>query len=223
MNKSIRNCSLFFIRHGKLNLPYKNHNEMPFEILVDLASGKLNPPIDINFNNCLINEMSLIIPFRKIKNIYLSPSERCETTASLIANFTYRHFRKRPRFIVTPELKEIEFDLRKIYSPSRRKHFKIETVNDKVFAAMAAGIHCEHALDTYNRVKRIFQRLNKKQEAAESLLITHDFLMRVIEIYIKNHGAANPLITYKDLKNTKRNQYLHGFATDYLLSNFCPF
>jgi len=39
------NIKIYFIRHGKLNLPYEDHLKMPYEILDDLATGRLDPSI----------------------------------------------------------------------------------------------------------------------------------------------------------------------------------
>ena len=51
---------LFFIRHSKLLLPYKNHSEMPFKVLADLASEKLNPSVDEQFTLSKFNEFLIV-------------------------------------------------------------------------------------------------------------------------------------------------------------------
>jgi hypothetical protein len=89
---------------------------------------------------------------------------------------------------------------------------------------MISGKNCELVSESYKRVGSFFTMLTDiKNRTEKSLSITHDFFMRVIEIYIKNRGQPNPSITYGNLKNTKRNLYLHGFATDFSLSKFLPF
>lgn len=65
--------SLFFVRHGKLSLPYQDHGEMPFEVLVDLASGRMNPSIDIAFMGKAILELTDNLPLRDIKKNQYKP------------------------------------------------------------------------------------------------------------------------------------------------------
>lgn len=214
---TINNCSIFFARHGKLLLPYKNHGEMPYGVIADLASKKLNPPIDKKFSLGLIKIMSKIIPLEKIVKIYASPSKRCQETAALIENFIKKYFNNDVAIDTMFELKEIDFDLRKIYSLPDSDNFDIKKINNKVFEAMARGKNCELASDVYKRVDKIFSVLKEKDDTKKSLLITHDFFMRIIEIYINNKGKKKVLITHNKLKNTKRNGYLSGFATDEFL------
>lgn len=218
----IGSCSLFFVRHGKLLLPYKSHDEMPFKVLVDLALEKLNPPIDRDFTLPLIKDVLEIIPFRILGRIYTSPSRRCQKTAKLISSFISQTFRKKPEVSILKGIQEIEFDLEKIYHPPNHKKFNIEAINNSVFAAMIDNKHCESVHDAYNRIEKVFKIL-KKNKKEKVLLVTHDFIMRVIEIYIKNQGKDNPSIAFEDLKNTKRNLYLRGFATDYSFTSFFPF
>jgi hypothetical protein len=76
---------------------------------------------------------------------------------------------------------------------------------------MISGENCETIFNAYKRIETLFTKIDKREK---SLFITHDFFMRVIEIYIKDKKRKCSSITFNDLKNTKRNLYLHGFATD---------
>ncbi len=214
------NYSIFFVRHGKVSLPYGNDDQVPYKIFSDMGIGKFNPSIERNDNIELINKISTIIPFGKIDNIYVSPAKRCQETAKLINNFNQSHFKKDVTITITKELKEIEFNLKKIYP--NNEFFNNKKISDKLFKAMIGGKGCESALDAYKRVKIIFEMLATDNNKI-SMLITHDFLMRVIEIYIKNRGKSNILFSFNSLKNTKRNLNLSGFATDLQLSSFLPF
>jgi hypothetical protein len=214
------NLSLFFIRHGKLLLPYRDHSEMPLKILADLAIEKLNPPIDKKSTKSLIIQISPVIPFKNLNKIYTSPSRRCQETTILIKNFMKQRFFKELTVIITPELKEIRFNLKKIYIPRNKECVDINTINEHVFKAMINGEHCESVCNAYKRIKALFTKINKNEK---SLFVTHDFIMRVIEIYIKDQKRRCYSITFNDLKNTKRNLYLHGFATDSSLSTIFYF
>lgn len=222
MITNIKNYSLFFIRHGKLGLPYKDHSEIPFDILADLASSKLNPPIDKKFTLSLMKQLSRKIPLEKIEQIYSSSSKRCLETAELLGDFINQKFSKTVRIVTMPELIEVHFDLDKIYPNSKYNQFDIATINDAVFKTMISGKNCEQVLAISKRIEKIFSVVDEIQTNEGLLFVTHDFLMRVIEIFIKNHGKIESPITYFDLKNTKRNLYLDGFATNRLLSKFSP-
>ncbi|PIV52035.1 hypothetical protein COZ73_00920 [Candidatus Falkowbacteria bacterium CG_4_8_14_3_um_filter_36_11] len=214
-----KDYSLFFIRHGKLLLPYKSHNKMPFQILADLAIEKLNPPIDKIYTIKLIKKISKIIPFDKLDIIYTSSSKRCLETSKLIKQFIHQKLKKEIDIKIIYELKEIYFNLDKIYP--KNKNFNPKYLNNNVLKAMAKidDKTCEPVNTvSYNRINKIFKKILKIRNK-KILFVTHDFIMRVIEIYIKNKGGKR-IITYKGLKKTDRNKYLCGFMTDGKLSKF---
>lgn len=211
----------YFIRHGKLHLPYKDHDEIPLKVLADLASLKLNPPIDVKFAEKQVLKLAGAIPFHTLEKIYHSPSRRCRDTARLISKFIFDHYDKNVATVTARGLREIQFDLLKVYFPHNADKSSIASVNDAVFEAMVnTSEYCEYAGSAYERVDILL----KSNVAAEpSLFVTHDFIMRVIEIYIKNHGNLHHKITYKELEDTQRNLYLHGFATDFSFNSFLTF
>jgi len=67
MNNKIK---IYFIRHSKLNLPYKNHLKMPYEILDDLATSRLNPSIAKNSKKLFL-EATESLPLRENNFKYL--------------------------------------------------------------------------------------------------------------------------------------------------------
>lgn len=211
------NFTLFFIRHGKLLLSYKDHSEMPFEVLADLASLKLNPPIDKEFIESEMTKLSEIIPFNSIEKIYASPSKRCGDSANFVNNFIFENHGRKLNPITVQELSEVSFDLGKIYKRNK-ENFSIESVNDAVFGAMVSeNKNCEPAASAYHRVDNLFGSIPK---GSITLFITHDYIMRIFEVYIKNQGDARHNVTYEDLVSTGRNAYLRGFATDATLRRF---
>lgn len=205
-----QNKKLYFIRHGKLLLPYKNHEDMPMKILADLASTKINPPIDKMFLNANINKLEEVINLNELDVIYASPSKRCQQTAEFIQNFITKNSNRNIDIEVLSELKEVKFDLNKIYENEKKFYFK--NLNEDVFNAMISGVGSESIKVIQKRVDKIMEKINH-DITGEVLIITHDFVMRVIEIYIKNKGA-NKDIVCADLKNTHRNDYLRGFKTN---------
>jgi len=219
-----KNLSLYFIRHGKLLLPYKDHDEMPFEILADLAIEKLNPALNTRANKKLFPKIAKIIPFKDITHIYTGPSKRCRDSAKLISETILKQNKRTLPITVIRNLREVEFDLRKIYSKKIYRPGKIQNLNKLVLRTMLNGRHAESLAKTYQRADVIFKSIASFQKNDKKLLfITNDFFMRVLELYIKKRGAKNIKIAPQDLLRTKRNTYFRGFATNYKLSAFLRF
>ena len=110
-------------------------------------------------------------------------------------------------------MREVDFDLNEIYQSFRldRNNSSINEINNNVLKAMVSGCHSESFAEAYRRVIGLFKLLDKNKKGTKCLVVTHDFIMRVIEIHIKNNGQINLSKIYNELKNTKRNLYLQGF------------
>lgn len=209
--------SLFFIRHGKLNLSYKNHSEMPFEILADLGFKKIDPQINKKDTLPLIKEVAQIIPLKKLERIYTSPSKRCIETAKLIIEF----INTKISIETALELREVHFDLNSLFPQKERGNINLKDINNKVLLSIAKNENgVESFIDIYKRINSFIKKIRKSELI---LFITHDFLMRIIETYIINQGNQKISAAYNDLKNTHRNDYIHGFATNKELSNIIYF
>ncbi len=219
-----KNLSLYFIRHGKLLLPYKDHNEMPFEILADLAIEKLNPVLNTRANKKLFPKIAKVIPFKDITHIYTGPSERCKDSAKLISETILKQNKRTLPITVIRNLREVKFDLRKIYSKKIYHPGEIQDLNKLVLRAMLNSNHAESLAKAYQRADLVFKSIARFQKNDEKLLfITNGFFMRALELYIKNHGAKIIKIAPQDFLKTKRNTYFRGFATNYKLSAFLRF
>lgn len=214
----VKNKEVYFIRHGKLLLNYKNHADMPMHILADLASKKIDPPIDSLFLKKNINKLSKIIPFGKLDVIYASPSKRCRESAEFISDYINKKDNKKIPIITSLELKEVKFDLHKIYKGKNKVVFK--NLNDDVFKAMVTGVGSESAKTAQMRINKFMNKI-KKNKSKRILVISHDFVMRVIEIYAKNNGAKGG-ISLVNLKDTQRNDYLNGFGINVNFKKVVP-
>lgn len=212
----MKNFDLIFLRHGKLDLPYKDHGEMPFDVISDLATGILNPPVDKIYTEKLIEQVCSKTLFNKVRVICSSPSNRCQSTSSLVKNYLENVRDEKIDINIIKNAREVEFDLRAIINKSCGKNFDISNINDSVFSAMINGRGCEHINDIQKRVSKLFSTLLADER--KKIIITHDFFMRVIELYIKRSGNLLN-ITYDDLINTTRNGYLCGFATDFSMND----
>ena len=70
MNNKIK---IYFIRHSKLDLPYENHLKMPYEILDDLATSKLDASIAKNSEELFL-EAAENLPLKDVNVVYFNNS-----------------------------------------------------------------------------------------------------------------------------------------------------
>lgn len=193
---------------------------MPFSVLSDLGLGKLNPPIDETFTRDRLANLTSRIPFFDIKTVLASPSVRCQDTARLLLP----HLHPDAQFTSVPQLAEVHFDLSKMDHTMRVEEKMSESgiaaVNTAVFEGMVEDSHCESAKSVYKRVTKVFESLQNIELPA--LCLSHDFFMRVIELYIQRKGAPYSQISAEELESTQRNGYLCGFVTNPSLASFTP-
>ena len=124
---------------------------------------------------------------------------------------------------ILPSLKEIYFDLEKLSAvfdgQTMIKERGIHGANSLVFKGMVSGVHCESVKEACERVDVLFEEI-KKLGKGTHIFITHDFFMRVIEVYIHRKGMEYYPITVEELERTRRNTYLSGFSTNRELGDF---
>ncbi len=201
---------MYFLRHGKLDLPYSSHDVMPFEVLADLASGQMDPPVDEKATREFVRQTFEPLGNLGVTAIYSGPSRRSRETAALIKQCLEENGGGEIATAVLSALREIDFDLRRIYKVLPSK-IDITDVNRKVFEAMVSGEGAEVIGGAGLRVQEIFRTTGDL--GTNAVLVTHDFLVRVIELYIRRAGALGA-VSCDDLLGTRRNLYLQGFATE---------
>ncbi len=206
-NKALK---YIFIRHGKLDLPYKNHSEMPISVLTEIASGKINPSIDFDF----INERLLKLePYlRNIDKIVVSSSQRCVETGKTINEFLKQKAKNKINFFIESDITEVSFDVGKIisdldYTPN------LKQLNILVFEAIS-GINegAETSQSVFNRVKKVLKKYQADDQVI--LIVTHSFLLETLEMYINNKHVENFNGSFKELLKSSKVGYLNGFTTD---------
>ena len=197
-----------FIRHGKLDLPYKSHSEMPLSVLAEIASGRMNPSIDINF----LNERLLKLePFLKnVDKIVTSSFKRCIETGQSIADFLEQ--KKKINYIAEDDLKEVFFDIEKIVQDL--DHIpNLPELNSLVFQAIC-GLRegSESSQSVINRVNGTLKKYGTDDKVV--LIVTHSFLLEIMEMYINNKHIQNFNGSYEELLKSPKISYLSGFTTD---------
>lgn len=213
---------IYFIRHSKLNLPYNGHNYIPSGVIRDLSQSSLDPTIDKWFTDELIQNRSSSLPFQDVGVIFTAPSGRSQATASAVQDYIFKNFQKKVDVFSFPYLSEVKFSFQRIYPGSMDEFEKIDIdlLNQSVLKAMVAGQDCESLRQIYWKIDYFFEIIQKYKERAKILVITHDYLMRAIELYIKRRHFTT--VTFEDILKTQRNSYLGGFGTDFSLSTFVP-
>mgnify|MGYP006312457143 CR=1 FL=1 len=75
----------------------------------------------------------------------------------------------------------------------------------------------------YRRTEAVFKSLKQHQEKNQTvLLVSHDFYMRTVEIYL-GRSEDHKRVTVANLEKTTLNTYFKGFGTSYDLKLFRRF
>lgn len=197
----------FFKRHGKLDLPYQDHDHMPPEILQALGNKTLSPGIDQNFINNFFADAQLE-PLLLCTHIFASPIRRCQETAIFLAEKIFQKTGTKVSISIDENLREVDFDLEKIKQKNNSSAQTIFDINALVLEAIFLGEHTESLPVCYERLQTFFTS-KIFLENPSSIIISHDFIMRIIELYFIKKTISE--ITLSDLLTTQRNEYLCGF------------
>lgn len=200
----------FFKRHGKLDLPYHDHDHMPPEILQALGNKTLSPGIDQNYINNFFSDEK-IEPLLECTKIFTSPIRRCQETALFLSEKIFQKTGKKLPIIIDENLREVDFDLEKIKQKNNSSVQSIFHVNNLVLKAIFLGEQAESLFVCYQRLQTFFTSEIFLQNPS-SIIISHDFIMRIIELYFSKNTVAE--ITFSDLLTTQRNDYLGGFQVN---------
>jgi broad specificity phosphatase PhoE len=223
MNNSIK---IYFIRRGKLDLPYKNHLKMPYEILDDLATGRLDPSIAKDSKKLFLEETKNL-PLQDIDIIYFnnsnSQSKRSKESAFLIGKILQEKYNKKAPILGNSGLKEIDFSLKDILPKEKFLKQGMPAVRTALYNAIINKGPVEQISHIYKRTESIFKSLKKHQERNQTVLfVSHDFCMRTVEVHLKKSKDYKK-ITISDLEKTTLNTYFKGFGASYDLKSFKRF
>lgn len=217
---------IYFIRHSKLDLPYENHLKMPYEILDDLATSKLDPSIEKNSEELFL-EATENLPLKDVDVIYFNnsnfQSKRSKESAFLISEILQEKYNKKVLLLGSPNLKEIDFSLKDILPKEKFLKYGMPAVRTALYNAIINQGPVEQIDHIYRRTESIFKSLKKYQEKAETvLLVSHDFYMRTVEVYLRK-SKDHKKVAVTDLEKTALNTYFKGFGTSYDLEVFRRF
>lgn len=199
--------NIFFIRHGQLEEPYINHLKMDFQTVTDLSTGKLDPSLNSNAKELFVKQTDGV-DFSKIKKIYFnSKSHRSEESAKVIKKILNTDVETKG----IPELAEVAFNVSELVTIGKYEVTGMQGVREELFQSQLENSNnVESIQEIKQRIDKVFSIIINSKEG--SIFVTHDFFMRVIEVYIKKGKLDS--ITTSDLLDTHLNSYFSGFSTD---------
>ena len=221
-----RQQKIFFIRHGKVDLPYRDHSEMPYEVLDDLATSTIDPGLDSTCEH-LFSQVAEQLPVAEISTIYFNDSgyqsNRSEKSAQLIRGYIQRHFDRAVPLVGNSDLREVRFSVKALVTKERFQKEGMPAIRTALYQDQIDGRQSESIRELYTRINSIFTLLEKHRRLDETvLLVSHDFFMRVIDVYLnKTKKAAE--VQLADLEKTALNSYFQGFGISYQLTHFKRF
>lgn len=193
---------IVFIRHGKVNLPYPSHDEMPFDVLAQLSNQKLDPLSDQEYFLMHKSHFKKLFKDYNFRQILISSSQRCTSLFSYIENLINVDDAKKKE---TPYLREILFDLELLFSDRvvDMPALKLEIIK-RLF-------NNEPGVEPLSQVlERLQKFVNMISDLGDTLVVTHGYLMMVIAgLYI-----SNGKVTRDVLSRIPRFQYFDGFSID---------
>ncbi|MFA4818784.1 MAG: hypothetical protein WC621_03010 [Patescibacteria group bacterium] len=206
----------FFIRHGQLVEPYLNHLVMDYSTLSDLATSALDPGINKNAID-LFNRQTSGLDFSAVSRIYYNnsgfQSRRSLESAKIMAEVFLRRYKKEITPVGLSELKEVRFDVRQLVSKDDFKINGMPAIRTALYSSFVNGGSAESIVELEKRIGVINSVAARRALKRESVLfVTHDFFMRVLEVYI-NRADRLQGVTINDFEKTSLNSYFSGFLT----------
>ncbi|MBI4132971.1 MAG: histidine phosphatase family protein [Candidatus Sungbacteria bacterium] len=216
--------NIYIIRHSKLDVPYQSHLEMPYEVLADLASGKLDPGIAPGSRELFFEAAGSVLPLNQVGAIYYNnsgkQSRRSKESAELVQSIIKEKHARGVSLIGNPDIKEVDFDLTKILPKEEFEKHGMPAIRSALYKAEIDGRVVESIADMYARIERIFTLLKQHESKGETvLIISHDFFMRVMEVYATMTKKADE-VKLQYLERTILNTYFRGFGASYDLKQF---
>lgn len=190
--------TMVFIRHGKVDLPYNSHDDMPFDVLNKLATQELDPNSDEVYFNSNKDYFRKLMVEHNFTHIYYSSSNRCISLANYLKNVPgYNGV----LFVRTPLIKEIKFNL-DIMSVDHG--IRLSDIRFKLFQGLlgnSSGV--EDLLEVTNRLNLFYKSI---PDSGNILILTHGFLMMLIAA---THSIKQ--LTEESIKLVPRFGYFNGF------------
>lgn len=216
------NRKIYFLRHSKLALSYKDHEAMPFKVLDDLSTSRLEPGIDKLTTKKLLIDLDNKNDLSQVRDIYYnssdSQSKRSLATAKAVHDFIKDKYNIECELVKLPELHEINFSLYDLVTEEEFESQGLPLLRDRLYTAILEDKLSENVSEIYKRIGIIFNKVKKVREH-DSILITYNFFMRILEAYLTKTKNGREF-SLNDILHTGINGYLRGFCVNEDLRNF---
>ncbi len=194
-----------FLRHCMLNPPFDNYDVLSIDQLSQLSLQEIDPAIDKQKLPYLI-DVSVIE--KSYDTIFHSPSLRAKQTAQYVGEMVQCH-----TIIESREVREIVFDPKRLVTQEEFLELGLQAVRNGLFHALETDSNYEHRSEINTRLHTFFLKLS--ESAFENVLIvTHGFLLRIIELGLKNRSIKHGKYTYAELTNATNYSYCKGFTIE---------
>jgi broad specificity phosphatase PhoE len=164
---------MYIIRHNYLMPPYDNYEKLSLNELDDLATHKINPPIQKPIKP-EIEKLIRKINFAGIDNVYCSEAIRTQETYKSLQD----HFPIKPHAIIEKDLNEIFF------SPL----LLIDSYDDQPLQAVRKDLYSwilnkRTGVEDYNSLKKRIDNICNHYATKDVICFSHGFLIRLLKSY----------------------------------------
>jgi len=202
---------VIFIRHGRLQSPYHNYDNLTFKELSQLARGDIQPSVDkVWLADRVPSFISTIFEdsLPSSLKLFYSPLKRAKQTA----NFIGRKLKvDNKNMIQLNELKEIVFNLPQIISEKAHKQGGMVAVRKAVFNSLITGNTVESLSSCFKRINTIEAKI-KQINQGTVLCVTHGFFLRLLSLYFIKKIKRATEVDLTDLQEATNFDYLSSFS-----------
>lgn len=195
--------NITFLRHGKLLPPFDNYDVLSLSQLSALSLQTVDPPVDLALLDSLIPFDSLLPEYQAI---FHSPSLRARQTAQYVADK-----KKIPLCTESKEIREILFDPADFVTEKIYADVGLQSVRDGLFAALENNTNMETVLMIEKRLQRFFAELQQSGYSSV-LVVTHGFLLRIIELLTLKKYKKATAFSAADLASVTNYSYGKGWT-----------
>lgn len=202
--------SIIFLRHGKLELPFKSHEEMPFSVLRGLGIGELNPNSDLRFALGCNGHFDGIFKKYKINTIYYADSNRCRTLSDFLILNYFKGVNLKTQEM--SGLNEINFNLDILFE--NQEFHKLSEIGPRIFHCIFNNIEGVESIDSLlNRSDHVLKEISGGNNN-DVLVLTHGYFMKILFLFLLKNESMTNIEKEKFLTEGERFNYFEGFVLD---------
>lgn len=178
---------------------------MPFAVLNDLATGKIDPAGDLAYLESQAPYLKRVLEEHEVSAAFRAPSLRCASLFGYLEQVRDEPFSQAD---VLDELREVSFDMYQLAAP--KTDIPLSEVSQLLLTALAGGKPGAEPLESV--LSRIDKALDASSVPGNAFLATHGYLLRVIYALLTVEHANAGSLALEDLQRAPRFDYLEGFA-----------